>query len=428
MPEHIDHAQIIKQPVQPRSFIGQKTGILSVSAPVLKINLLVGNVEVTTQDIVAFAVHKPFQQRLHLFHDAIFEILAFIATGAGRHIDRYHAQSSVVGLNPAPLPVERLPAQTLDHAVGFSPGIDGNTAVALPLGIDVVGLVAFRAEFRCFSLFRLGAGLLQTYHIRILYRQPVEKLFPSGGSYPVNIQRYYSHPGAPESVIDRVNLKMTHREQQFLQFAINSRVLRFGEFTLKSGRVSPYFFNAGLFCTGAMLSQLAGFYAAVLCENEPDNFMLFGPAYKGIVLATATAAALHNQYGRNVPFAYNRKEVKDHGEGGTVVGAQLTGRVVIIDDVITAGTAIGESVDIIESAGAQAAAVIVALDREEIVSDQGQSAITQIRGRYGLPVHVIARFSTLIEHLRSAPDLKQHLDALEAYLNRYGDPGAATST
>ena len=221
---------------------------------------------------------------------------------------------------------------------------------------------------------------------------------------------------------------MTHREQQFLQFAINSGVLRFGEFTLKSGRVSPYFFNAGLFCTGAMLSQLAGFYAAVLCENEPDNFMLFGPAYKGIVLATATAAALHNQYGRNVPFAYNRKEVKDHGEGGTVVGAQLTGRVVIIDDVITAGTAIGESVDIIESAGAQAAAVIVALDREEIVSDQGQSAITQIRGRYGLPVHVIARFSTLIEHLRSAPDLKLHLDALEAYRNRYGDPGTATST
>ncbi len=177
-----------------------------------------------------------------------------------------------------------------------------------------------------------------------------------------------------------------------------------------------------------MLSQLAGFYAAVLCENEPDNFMLFGPAYKGIVLATATAAALHNQYGRNVPFAYNRKEVKDHGEGGTVIGAQLTGRVVIIDDVITAGTAIGESVDIIESAGAQAAAVIVALDREEIVSDQGQSAITQIREHYDLPVHVIARFSTLIEHLRSAPDLKQHLDALEAYLNRYGDPGAATST
>ncbi|HJM03029.1 MAG TPA: orotate phosphoribosyltransferase [Arenicellales bacterium] len=217
---------------------------------------------------------------------------------------------------------------------------------------------------------------------------------------------------------------MTNREQQFLQFAMSSGVLRFGEFTLKSGRVSPYFFNAGLFCTGAMLSQLAGFYAAVLCENEPDDFMLFGPAYKGIVLATATAAALHDQYGRNVPFAYNRKEVKDHGEGGTVVGAELAGRVVIIDDVITAGTAIGESMDIIESAGAQAAAVIVALDREEIVSDQGQSAITQIRERYGLPVHVIARFSALIETLRATPDLKQHLDALEAYRNRYGDPPA----
>ena len=217
---------------------------------------------------------------------------------------------------------------------------------------------------------------------------------------------------------------MTNREHQFLEFAMNSGVLRFGEFTLKSGRVSPYFFNAGLFCSGAMLSQLAGFYAHVLCKNEPDNFMLFGPAYKGIVLAAATATSLHDQYGRNVSFAYNRKEVKDHGEGGTVVGAQLTGRVVIIDDVITAGTAIGESMDIIESAGAQAAAVIVALDREEIVSDQGQSAITQIRERYGLPVHVIARFSTLIEILRTTPNHKQHLDALETYRNRYGDPAA----
>ena len=217
---------------------------------------------------------------------------------------------------------------------------------------------------------------------------------------------------------------MTNREQQFLEFAINSGVLRFGEFTLKSGRVSPYFFNAGLFYTGAMLSQLAGFYATVLYENEPDDFMLFGPAYKGIVLAAATATSLHSQFERSVPFAYNRKEAKDHGEGGSVVGAQLTGRVVIIDDVITAGTAIGESVAIIESAGAQMAAVIVALDREEIVSDQDQSAITQIRNRYGVPVHVIARFSTLIEHLRERPDLKQHLDALEAYRNRYGDPAA----
>ena len=221
---------------------------------------------------------------------------------------------------------------------------------------------------------------------------------------------------------------MINREKQFLKFAMNSGVLRFGEFTLKSGRVSPYFFNAGLFCTGAMLSQLASFYADALCENEPNDFMLFGPAYKGIVLATATAASLHDQYGRNVPFAYNRKEVKDHGEGGTVVGAQLTGRVVIIDDVITAGTAIGESMEIIESAGAQAAAVIVALDREEIVSDQGQSAITQIRERYNLPVHVIAHFSTLIETLRTTPDLEQHLNPLEAYRDRYGDPAATTGT
>lgn len=210
------------------------------------------------------------------------------------------------------------------------------------------------------------------------------------------------------------------REHAFLQFALETGVLRFGEFTLKSGRVSPYFFNAGLFNSGAKLSRLAAFYAAALAELEPEPFMLFGPAYKGIPLASATAAALADHHQRDVPFAFNRKEIKDHGEGGQLVGAPLEGDVVIVDDVITAGTSIRESVDLIHSAGAQAAAVMIALDREEAVTEEGDSAIDHVAKTYGLRVHTLARFSTLLEFLSGRPDLAAHLGALQAYQTQYG--------
>ena len=210
------------------------------------------------------------------------------------------------------------------------------------------------------------------------------------------------------------------REHAFLQFALETGVLRFGEFTLKSGRVSPYFFNAGLFNSGAKLSRLAAFYAAALAELEPEPFMLFGPAYKGIPLASATAAALADHHQRDVPFAFNRKEIKDHGEGGQLVGAPLEGDVVIVDDVITAGTSIRESVDLIHSAGAQAAAVMIALDREEAVTEEGDSAIDHVAKTYGLRVHTLARFSTLLGFLSDRPDLAAHLGALQAYQTQYG--------
>ena len=210
------------------------------------------------------------------------------------------------------------------------------------------------------------------------------------------------------------------REHAFLQFALETGVLRFGEFTLKSGRVSPYFFNAGLFNSGAKLSRLAAFYAAALAELEPEPFMLFGPAYKGIPLASATAAALADHHQRDVPFAFNRKEIKDHGEGGQLVGAPLEGDVVIVDDVITAGTSIRESVDLIHSAGAQAAAVMIALDREEAVTEEGDSAIDHVAKTYGLRVHTLARFSTLLEFLSDRPDLAANLGALQAYQTQYG--------
>ncbi len=210
------------------------------------------------------------------------------------------------------------------------------------------------------------------------------------------------------------------REHAFLQFALETGVLRFGEFTLKSGRVSPYFFNAGLFNSGAKLSRLAAFYAAALADLEPEPFMLFGPAYKGIPLASATAAALADHHQRDVPFAFNRKEVKDHGEGGQLIGAPLQGEVVIVDDVITAGTSIRESVDIIHSAGAHAVAVMIALDREEAVTEEGDSAIAHVAKTFGLRVHALARFSTLLEFLSDRPDLAAHLGALQAYQAQYG--------
>lgn len=208
-------------------------------------------------------------------------------------------------------------------------------------------------------------------------------------------------------------------EHAFLQFALDVGVLRFGEFTLKSGRVSPYFFNAGLFNSGAALSRLAYFYASALNNLEPEPFMLFGPAYKGIPLASATATALADHYQRDVAFTFNRKEVKDHGEGGQLVGASLNGDVVIVDDVITAGTSVRESVDIISAAGARATAVIIALDREEAVTEEGDSAIAQVAKTFGLRVHALARFSTLLEFLSKRPEHADHLDALRAYQTRY---------
>ena len=214
--------------------------------------------------------------------------------------------------------------------------------------------------------------------------------------------------------------RANEREHDFLQFALETGVLRFGEFTLKSGRVSPYFFNAGLFNSGAKISRLAAFYAAALAELEPEPFMLFGPAYKGIPLASATAAALVDHHQRDVPFAFNRKEIKDHGEGGQLVGAPLEGDVVIVDDVITAGTSIRESVDLIHSADARAAAVMIALDREEAVTEEGDSAIAHVAKTYGLRVHTLARFSTLVEFLSDRPDLAAHLDALHSYQTQYG--------
>lgn len=212
---------------------------------------------------------------------------------------------------------------------------------------------------------------------------------------------------------------MLQNQQGFVPFAIDQGALRFGEFTLKSGRISPYFFNAGQFQTGAALSALGGFYAQALTQNGISFDMLFGPAYKGIPLVTATAIALARDHNRDVPWAFNRKEAKDHGEGGTLVGAPLAGRVVIVDDVITAGTAVRESVTLIRAAGATPVAILICLDRQE--KGQGErSAVREARENLGLDVISIATLGDIEGHLAQQENdtLKA---AVAAYRDRYGD-------
>ncbi|MEM7208127.1 MAG: orotate phosphoribosyltransferase [Pseudomonadota bacterium] len=208
-------------------------------------------------------------------------------------------------------------------------------------------------------------------------------------------------------------------QREFIEFALNEQVLKFGEFTLKSGRESPYFFNAGLFNTGSALAALGKFYAKAIVAADLDFDVLFGPAYKGIPLAATTAVALANDHGRDVPWCFNRKEAKDHGEGGQLVGAPLHGRVLIVDDVITAGTAIRESVEIINAAGAQLAAVAIALDRQE--RGQGDlSAIQEVEQRYNARVINVVSLQELIAFLREDAANSAQLGAVENYQRSYG--------
>ena len=212
---------------------------------------------------------------------------------------------------------------------------------------------------------------------------------------------------------------MESYKREFLRFALDRDVLRFGEFTLKSGRTSPYFFNAGLFNTGSTIGALGQYYARAIIASGVGFDMLFGPAYKGIPLATATAIALAGEHRRDVPYAFNRKEAKDHGEGGTVVGAPLVGRVLIIDDVISAGTSVRESVALIEAAGARLAGVAIALDRKERGSGE-ISAVQQVRDSLGVPVIPIADLDDLVAWLEASGSHGQELKAIRSYRNRYG--------
>lgn len=210
-----------------------------------------------------------------------------------------------------------------------------------------------------------------------------------------------------------------NHQQDFIRFAIASKVLRFGEFTLKSGRISPYFFNAGLFNSGIQLAELGRFYARAVLASGVQFDMVYGPAYKGIPLAAALAIALADQHDRDVPFAFNRKEAKDHGEGGVIVGAPLQGRVLVVDDVISAGTSVRESVELISAAGASLAGVAIALDRQERGQDTG-SATQEVERSYGVPVISIANLNALLAYLASQGDQQTQLAAVQDYRRRYG--------
>jgi len=212
---------------------------------------------------------------------------------------------------------------------------------------------------------------------------------------------------------------MRDYQKAFIEFALSREVLRFGEFTLKSGRVSPYFFNAGLFNTGSALARLGQYYAEAIVESDLEFDVLFGPAYKGIPLAAACSVALADHHQRDVPYSFNRKEAKAHGEGGNIVGSPLQGRILIIDDVITAGTAIRESMQIIDAAGAKPAGVLIALDRQEKGSGE-LSAIQEVEQQYGIPVLSIIKLENLISYLEQQPDMQTNLAAVKAYREQYG--------
>ncbi|MDZ4201299.1 MAG: orotate phosphoribosyltransferase [Gallionella sp.] len=206
--------------------------------------------------------------------------------------------------------------------------------------------------------------------------------------------------------------------QDFIRFAVAQNVLRFGEFQTKAGRLSPYFFNSGLFQDGAALRELCQFYAQAILASAVPFDMLFGPAYKGIPLAAGTAIALAEQ-GRNVPYCFNRKEAKDHGEGGATVGAELRGRVLVIDDVISAGTSVRESIELIRAAGATPCGVVIALDRME--RGQGDlSAVQEVQRNFAIPVVSIAALDDLLGYLQAEGGMMQNLSAVQSYRDRYG--------
>lgn len=265
------------------------------------------------------------------------------------------------------------------------------------------------------------AGEIHIYlSIRRAWRRFVGFLTQSAGRMPV----LFDNIGFP---IFSLAMADSSNRSEFVRFSLDQGVLRFGRFKVKSGRMSPYFFNAGLFNTGRSVGRLAQFYAQALIDSGVQFDMLFGPAYKGIPLAATTATALAGHAalsGRDVPFAFNRKEAKDHGEGGVLVGAPLQGKVVIIDDVITAGTSVRESVDIIRASGAEPAAVLIALDRMERAGPDealsAHSAVQDVALTYGMPVVSIASLADIMAVLEGDASLAEHRAAVAEYRNRYG--------
>jgi orotate phosphoribosyltransferase len=288
---------------------------------------------------------------------------------------------------------------------------------------------AARVKRALVEVHLVGLQLLNAQHVGPLTREPTKKAFARCTSQTVCVEADDSQekPASDKSTRYDIEMRTTPiplkaYKKQFLELALELGVLRFGQFTLKSGRVSPYFFNAGLFNSGYAVAKLGRCYASAIAALDLPFDMLFGPAYKGIPLVVLSAAALADHYDKDYPFAFNRKEAKDHGEGGTIVGAPLAGRVLILDDVITAGTAIREVLEIVRGAGAAPAGVLVALDREEVAPKSKISAVQQLQNELGVPIRSIVTLTDLIDHLEEDKDYAEHLPAVRAYRNRYGIP------
>jgi orotate phosphoribosyltransferase len=394
--------------------------------PVLQVDLLVGDVDVAAEDELAFALER-IQVREEALEEAELGSLAFLAGRAAREVaadDRQLARRRVEAqFEVAAFGIELGVAPAHHHLARGVLGVNRSTGVALLLRKMEVALEACHLFEAAFDVAGLDLDLLHANTIRRQFGHPVGHALGGGRAQAIEVEAgQFEQKEFPMAEVkgagDRLAL-------DFVQFALDAGVLRFGEFKTKAGRLSPYFFNAGLFDDGAKMLRLAEFYAERLIDSGLEFDMLFGPAYKGIPLGAVLAAELARR-GRNVPFAYNRKEAKAHGEGGSLVGAKLQGRVLIVDDVMSAGTAVRESIATIRQAGATPHAVAIALDRQEMATEDGvdvaHSAVQYVQNQLGMQVLSIASLDDLLKYLaeRGGGELDAHRDKVLAYRQRYG--------
>ena len=348
-------------------------------------------------------------------HETEFGLLPLFGGRAGGRIQRHHAQIAEIRLQIAPFGIDIGNAQAFDDAIRLLLGVQTNPAITFLFRIMEIAEKLVRLQHFPRQVGGMGLEFLHAHHIGMLLVQPFEKALVGGGADAVQVRGYNAH-------VIVLKLNMENFRQDFIDFAVKQQVLLFGEFKTKAGRLSPYFFNSGLFNDGASMAQLAQFYAKAILASQVEFDMLFGPAYKGIPLVATIAVALAGM-GRNVPFAFNRKEAKDHGEGGNTVGAALKGRVLIVDDVISAGTSVRESVQLIKAQGATPCGVSIALDRME--RGQGDlSAVQEVSRDYGMPVVAIATLEDLIAYLQAQPGQANFLEKVLAYRSQYGTRSA----
>jgi len=411
--EYIDPSKLVENLAEPGTLLRQEAGIFLVGTPVLQIDLLVGDIPVTAQNDFPAAGRELFEYREKLLHKKEFGGLPVFTAGTGRKVDGNYAQVAKVRAQIAPLRIDRGDTHAFDDLVGFAPAVNSHPAVAFFLGAVEIAVVAIGCEYFIVEVGGLGFQLLHAHNVGALQRQPAKKSFARGGAHAIQVKRYNSHV-----YFSRFVIAMSDFRQEFIEFAIHRNVLCFGEFKTKAGRMSPYFFNAGLFNDGDSLRRLGQFYAKAILAAQLPFDMLFGPAYKGIPLVSAIVIALAES-GHNYSFCFNRKEAKDHGEGGSIVGAPLAGRVLIVDDVISAGVSVRESVELIRAAGATPCGVVIALDRMERGSGE-MSAVQEVQHAYGIPVVSIVNLDSIMHYLQGRDDLANYLQAVQSYRTQYG--------